>query len=1010
MTMSIQQKEIESLVREGEDFDPLSERKSRWAQDVSDYHKRRFERELSPERDPSLTDEQLAELREKENRSGAELKVRSRDAEKEEGPKAEDGDGDKTPPRRKARKRRWDVGAEGEGQGAGDGEGDERQVKKMHQKAEDLAMVEAEGYVIPEETRVSKALIRESLVTEVPGVKDLQFFKEQDSKYFGKLLDNKDEKDLSVDELKERKIMRLLLRVKNGTPASRKVAMRQIMDNATTFGAKALFNQILPLLLEKSLSDQERHLLVKVVDRVLYRLDDMIRPYTHKILVVISPLLIDQDYLTRKEGREIISNLAKAAGLQHMILTIRPDIDHDDEYVRNTTSRALAVVASSLGIPALLPFLNAVCHSKKSWQARHTGIKTIQQIAILVRCGVLPHLNGLVDCLINGLTDEQLSVRIITAQALSALAESSAPYGIESFEDTLEPIWNGIRRHRGKGLAAFLRCLGNMIPLMDSDYASYYTRELTRILVREFSSPDDEMKKTVLDVIRQCVATNGVEIKLLQTNLVPAFFQNFWVRRIALDRRISKSVVETSVVLAGRVGTQEIISRLLTTLKDESEPFRKMAVETIHQAVVNLGSTGLTERTEERLIDGMLVAFQEQTTMDGAILHGVAATISSMDARVKPFVGAIVTIILHRLKNKTPEVRQQAADLISLIAPTLKSCDEIEILGKLSTVLYESLGEVYPEVLGSLLGALKAIATVVGINDIKPPANQILPTVTPILRNRHEKVQENSIGLVGLIADKGAEFVSPKEWMRICFELIDMLKSPKKSIRKTTNKTFGYIANAIGPQDVLVTLLNNLRVQERQLRVCTAVAIGIVAETCSPFTVLPALMNEYRTPEIHVQNGVLKAMAFMFEYIGVMSADYIYAVTPLLEDALTDRDQVHRQTAATAVRQIAIDCVGLGYDDAFIHLLNILLPNIYETSPHVIARILEGIEGIRNSVGPGVLLNYVWNGLFHPAKKVRKPFWKVYNSAYVQQLDSIVPYYPQLDDEKYRLDLFDAVI
>jgi splicing factor 3B subunit 1 len=57
---------------------------------------------------------------------------------------------------------------------------------------------------------------------------------------------------------------------------------------------------------------------------------------------------------------------------------------------------------------------------------------------------------------------------------------------------------------------------------------------------------------------------------------------------------------------------------------------------------------------------------------------------------------------------------------------------------------------------------------------------------------------------------------------------------------------------------VLVTLLNNLKVQERQNRVCTTVAIAIVAETCQPFTVLPALMNEYRTPELNVQNGVLK--------------------------------------------------------------------------------------------------------------------------------------------------------
>ena len=111
-------------------------------------------------------------------------------------------------------------------------------------------------------------------------------------------------------------------------------------------------------------------------------------------------------------------------------------------------------------------------------------------------------------------------------------------------------------------------------------------------------------------------------------------------------------------------------------------------------------------------------------------------------------------------------------------------------------------------------------------------------------------MQENCIDLVGRIADRGAEFVPAREWMRICFELLEMLKAHKKGIRRATVNTFGYIAKAIGPQDVLVTLLNNLKVQERQNRVCTTVAIAIVAETCSPFTVLPALMNEYKVPHL----------------------------------------------------------------------------------------------------------------------------------------------------------------
>jgi splicing factor 3B subunit 1 len=68
-------------------------------------------------------------------------------------------------------------------------------------------------------------------------------------------------------------------------------------------------------------------------------------------------------------------------------------------------------------------------------------------------------------------------------------------------------------------------------------------------------------------------------------------------------------------------------------------------------------------------------------------------------------------------------------------------------------------------------------------------------------------------------------------------------------------------------------------------------------------------MNEYRTPEINVQNGVLKALSFMFEYIGELAKDYMYAVTPLLEDALMDRDLV-RDTAislqAAAIRSYVL--------------------------------------------------------------------------------------------------------
>ncbi|KAH7170753.1 armadillo-type protein [Dactylonectria macrodidyma] len=848
----------------------------------------------------------------------------------------------------------------------------------------------------PEQVRLSG----KAMPAEIPGVGDLQFFKPEDMAYFGKLTDGSDENVLTVDELKERKIMRLLLKIKNGTPPMRKTALRQITDNARQFGAGPLFDQILPLLMEKTLEDQERHLLVKVIDRILYKLDDLVRPYVHKILVVIEPLLIDQDYYARVEGREIISNLSKAAGLATMISTMRPDIDHVDEYVRNTTARAFAVVASALGIPALLPFLRAVCRSKKSWQARHTGVKIVQQIPILMGCAVLPHLKGLVECIGPNLNDEQTKVRTVTSLAIAALAEASNPYGIESFDDILNPLWTGARKQRGKGLAGFLKAVGFIIPLMDEEYANYYTSQIMEILLREFSSPDEEMKKVVLKVVSQCAGTDGVTSGYLKEHVLDEFFKSFWVRRMALDKRNYRQVVETTVDIGQKVGVSEIVERVVNNLKDESEAYRKMTVETVEKIVASLGAADIGERLEERLVDGILHAFQEQSVEDIVMLNGFGSVVNALGSRCKPYLPQIVSTILWRLNNKSATVRQQAADLISRIAMVMKQCGEDALMGKLGIVLYEYLGEEYPEVLGSILGALRSIVTVVGISQMQPPIKDLLPRLTPILRNRHEKVQENTIDLVGRIADRGPESVNAREWMRICFELLDMLKAHKKGIRRAANNTFGFIAKAIGPQDVLATLLNNLRVQERQSRVNTAVAIGIVAETCAPFTVLPALMNEYRVPELNVQNGVLKSLSFLFEYIGEMAKDYVYAVTPLLEDALIDRDQVHRQTAASVVKHIALGVVGLGCEDAMVHLLNLLYPNLFETSPHVIDRIVEAIEAIRVAVGPGLVLNYVWAGLFHPARKVRTPYWRLYNDAYVHGSDAMVPYYPNLDEDK----------
>lgn len=184
---------------------------------------------------------------------------------------------------------------------------------------------------------------------------------------------------------------------------------------------------------------------------------------------------------------------------------------------------------------------------------------------------------------------------------------------------------------------------------------------------------------------------------------------------------------------------------------------------------------------------------------------------------------------------------------------------------------------------------------------------------------------------------------------------------------------------------------------------------AIVSETCGPFTCVPAILNEYRTPELNVRNGCLKALAFVFEYVGEMSKDYIHSVVGLLEDALTDRDHVHRQTAAAIVKHLTIGVAGLGYEEALVHLMNLVWPNILETSPHVIGGMMDAIEAMRIGLGPGVVLSYCLQGMYHPSRRIREVYWRMYSESMrmrgirlmvdtliLGSADALVPFFPAM--------------
>ena len=63
---------------------------------------------------------------------------------------------------------------------------------------------------------------------------------------------------------------------------------------------------------------------------------------------------------------------------------------------------------------------------------------------------------------------------------------------------------------------------------------------------------------------------------------------------------------------------------------------------------------------------------------------------------------------------------------------------------------------------------------------------------------------------------------------------------------------------------------------------------------------------------------------------------------------------------------------------------------------------MEAIEAIKIAVGPGIVFLYIVQGLWHPARRVRQIYWRIYNMIYVGSQDSLVPFQPILSNDKYN--------
>lgn len=73
--------------------------------------------------------------------------------------------------------------------------------------------------------------------------------------------------------------------------------------------------------------------------------------------------------------------------------------------------------------------------------------------------------------------------------------------------------------------------------------------------------------------------------------------------------------IVTRVFSLIQVGSAEIVTRIVEDLKDESEPYRKMVMETVEKVISSLSAADIDQRLEEQLVDGILYSFQARARL-----------------------------------------------------------------------------------------------------------------------------------------------------------------------------------------------------------------------------------------------------------------------------------------------------------------------------------------------------------------------------------------------------------
>ncbi|KAF6000369.1 Splicing factor 3B subunit 1 [Cyanidiococcus yangmingshanensis] len=816
--------------------------------------------------------------------------------------------------------------------------------------------------------------------------------------------------------------LRALLQFKNAADASERKAALRVLTTSLEHKrqADAVFGALIDLWQHDDWKASALLALERALPRLVAAAGQQIKPYASALLEVAilgrmdAAPKIPEPFTSRSAKRSAVASaadtvheraldihspaciafiktLSEHAGLAVMIQAIRPWFESPDNQVRQHSARIIALLACIWGFGTLEALLESMLRSQRYGPLpRETAALALCSIALMDGPSVRAHLPTLVRMAQRALVDPEPLVKLAGARAVSALAATASLSEAVLLEPLRAPLWDGVRLYRDRTLTAFLAAAVAIISSMDDRERAYQACSLLTPTMQAMRST------CPVRILEQLLELGQFPPELLMSQVLPEFHEMCFIKperavlQTASHHGGRRRLARVAALLAEDLGAAAVLTdQALRCLSDPSvsPAVGSLALETTrHVLAATDGGYDLSPADDQRLVQGLLQWLQAPAPTP---YHTIVSIAESLGERLVPWLETLGHLAMARLQSPNGSTRTEAARLVSLLVPIWSRFGQVEVLGRLGTVLAACYSEVYPEALARLLEALATILDALA-TELQPrhvPFAEILSRLTLVLRNPAEEVQAAAVYLVMVIARHAGRSIPDTAWLRVAPEMRDTLGAQRRRVRYRAVEAYGWVARVLGRIETLVgPLLSVLQQSDRSMRIAAAVALAIAAAQ-DLGSVLPLLLDAYVTEEDkHVQTGVIKAIGFLCSFTGAMKRVWdpvqVYAVTRLLESALVERYETHRQVACETVGHFALALVDQGYEEALVHLLDHVWPNYIAlgaevSDSHLTHAVEFAVRALGVALGAGVLHQYLAQGLFHPAKAVRGLYWPV---------------------------------